>query len=70
MTHHMELLATNQPWKPPLLMAVPVILAETLAITELAMRFSRGTTGGMLDPTLVGGGDAMAAAQDMHSPTH
>jgi hypothetical protein len=35
MTHYMELLASNQPWNLLIFMAVPVILAETLAITEL-----------------------------------
>jgi hypothetical protein len=34
MTHYMELLMANQPWNLILFMAVPVILAETLAITE------------------------------------
>lgn len=37
MTHYMELLSTNQPWNLLLFMAVPVVLAETLAITELAL---------------------------------
>ena len=41
MTHYMELLATNQPWNLILFMAVPVILAETVAITELFILFSR-----------------------------
>jgi hypothetical protein len=45
MTHYMELLATNQPWNLLLFMAVPVILAETLAITELAVLFNNATTG-------------------------
>lgn len=39
MTHYMGLLAANQPWNLLLFMAVPVILAETLAITELALLF-------------------------------
>lgn len=34
MTHYMELLQTNQPWNLIIFMAIPVILAETLAITE------------------------------------
>lgn len=34
MTHYMELLTTNQPWSLILFMAIPVILAETLAITK------------------------------------
>jgi len=37
MTHYMELLGTNQPWNLLLFMGVPVVLAETLAITELAL---------------------------------
>lgn len=41
MTHYMELLATNQPWNLILFMAIPVILAETLAITELYLLFTR-----------------------------
>ena len=45
MTHYMELLADNQPWNLLLFMAVPVILAETLAITERAVLFTRETTG-------------------------
>ena len=35
MTHYMELLAVDQPWNLLIYMAVPVILAETVAITEL-----------------------------------
>jgi hypothetical protein len=41
MTHYMELLATNQPWNLIIFMAIPVILAETLAITELYLLFTR-----------------------------
>jgi hypothetical protein len=37
----MELLAVNQPWNLIFFMAVPVILAETVAITELFILFSR-----------------------------
>ena len=37
MTHYMELLGTNQPWNLLLFMGVPVVIAETLAITELAL---------------------------------
>jgi len=44
-THYMALLADNQPWNLLLFMAVPVILAETLAITELAVLFTGATTG-------------------------
>jgi hypothetical protein len=41
MTHYMELLAQNQPWNLLLFMAVPVVLAETVAITELYVLFHR-----------------------------
>lgn len=45
MTHYMELLSTNQPWNLLIFMAVPVICAETLAITELIILFTRNTHG-------------------------
>ncbi|MDF2524642.1 MAG: hypothetical protein K0R31_2283 [Clostridiales bacterium] len=45
MTHYMELLATNQPWNLLIFMAVPVICAETLAITELMILFTRKLDG-------------------------
>ncbi len=45
MTHYMELLAVNQPWNLILFMAIPVILAETVAITELWILFTRKFTG-------------------------
>ena len=41
MTHYMELLAVNQPRNLLIFMALPVVLAETLAITELAILFRR-----------------------------
>ena len=41
MTHYMELLGTNQPWNLIIFMAIPVILAETIAITELYILFTR-----------------------------
>ena len=41
MTHYMELLAVNQPWNLIIFMAIPVVLAETLAITELYLLFTR-----------------------------
>lgn len=41
MTHYMELLAQNQPWNLILFMAIPVVLAETVAITELYILFTR-----------------------------
>ncbi|MEC5386586.1 DUF6803 family protein [Uliginosibacterium sp. H3] len=45
MTHYMELLATNQPWNLILFMAIPVVLAETVAITELFILFTRAFNG-------------------------
>jgi hypothetical protein len=45
MTHYMELLATNQPWNLLGFMAVPVICAETLAITELHLLYTRKLQG-------------------------
>jgi len=44
MTHYMELLAVHQPRNLIIFMAIPVILAETLAITELALLFGRTAT--------------------------
>ena len=41
MTHYMQLLAERQPWNLILFMAIPVILAETVAITEWYILFSR-----------------------------
>ncbi|XNQ39111.1 DUF6803 family protein [Bacillus sp. 1P10SD] len=37
MTHYMGLLADNQPWNLIIFMAIPVICAETIAITELGI---------------------------------
>jgi hypothetical protein len=37
----MELLAVNQPWNLIIFMAIPVILAETLAISEFYILFTR-----------------------------
>ena len=45
MTHYMQLLANNQPWNLILFMAIPVVLAETLAITELYILFTRKFSG-------------------------
>lgn len=45
MTHYMELLAVNQPWNLLLFMAVPVVLAETVAISELWLLYHRVYTG-------------------------
>lgn len=45
MTHYMELLAVNQPWNLLIFMAGPIVLAETLAISELYILFTRNLTG-------------------------
>lgn len=45
MTHYMELLATNQPWNLIIFMAIPVILAEYIAVSELYILFSRNVKG-------------------------
>jgi hypothetical protein len=47
MTHYMELLATNQPWNLLLFMAVPVVLAETVAVTELIVLFGAAPARGV-----------------------
>lgn len=41
MTHYMELLMQNSPWNLLLFMALPVVLAETIAITELILLLKR-----------------------------
>jgi hypothetical protein len=41
----MGLLADNQPWNLIIFMAIPVILAETVAITELYLLFTRNMKG-------------------------
>ncbi len=45
MTHYMSLLADNQPWNLLIFMAIPVICAETIAVTELAILFTRNLSG-------------------------
>ncbi len=45
MTHYMELLAVNQPWNLIFFMAIPVILAETVAVSELYILFKRDFVG-------------------------
>jgi hypothetical protein len=45
MTHYMGLLAANQPWNLILFMAIPVILAETIAICELYLLYTRNFSG-------------------------
>jgi hypothetical protein len=41
MTHYMELLSVNQPWNLLIFMGGPVVLAETIAITELYLLYTR-----------------------------
>ena len=45
MTHYMSLLADNQTWNLLIFMAIPVICAETIAVTELAILFTRNLSG-------------------------
>lgn len=45
MTHYMQLLAENQPWNLLMFMAIPVVLAETVAVTELYILFTRNFSG-------------------------
>lgn len=45
MTHYMELLATNQPWNLIFFMAILVILAEFIAVSELFILLNRKTSG-------------------------
>jgi len=47
MTHYMSLLASNQPWNLIIFMAIPVICAETLTITEFLIIFNRIKSGGI-----------------------
>ncbi|MDT8718656.1 permease [Clostridium sp. 19966] len=47
MTHYMSLLTDNQPWNLIIFMAVPVICAETLTITEFFIIFNRIKSGGI-----------------------
>lgn len=45
MTHYMSLLAENQPWNLIIFMAIPVILAETITISEFFIIFNRLKSG-------------------------
>lgn len=47
MTHYMELLANNQPWNLLIFMAVPVICAEILAISEFGILLTRNLDGAL-----------------------
>jgi hypothetical protein len=55
MTHYMGLLVANQPWNLIIFMAIPVILAETLAVTELAILFTHNLTGALRTVNKVAG---------------
>lgn len=48
MTHYMQLLADNQPWNLLLFMAIPVVLAETVAVTELFILLRRPVGGALV----------------------
>lgn len=54
-THYMQLLATNQPWNLILFMAVPVILAETIAIAELYLLYTRHLDGAVRKVSRIAG---------------
>jgi hypothetical protein len=45
MTHFMSLMADNQPWNLIIFMAIPMIMIETIAITELYVISNRKTEG-------------------------
>ncbi|MFP4978520.1 DUF6803 family protein [Paenibacillus sp. CN-4] len=45
MTHYMSLLADNQPWNLILFMAIPVLFAETITVTEFFILFGKKTAG-------------------------
>ncbi len=45
MTHYMGLLADHQPWNLIFFMAIPVIFAETIAITELYLLYTQKQEG-------------------------
>lgn len=47
MTHYMSLLASNQPWNLIIFMAIPVICAETLTISEFFIIYNRLQSGAL-----------------------
>lgn len=47
MTHYMSLLSNNQPWNLIIFMAIPVICAEALTISEFFIIFNRIKSGGL-----------------------
>jgi len=47
MTHYMALLTDNQPWNLIIFMALPVIMAEALTITEFFIIYNKIQQGGL-----------------------
>ena len=47
MTHYMSLLSDNQPWNLIIFMAIPVICAESLTISEFYILFNKIKSGGL-----------------------
>src|SRR5471030_2012990 len=47
MTHYMSLLTDNQPWNLIIFMAIPVICAEALTISEFFILFNKTKSGGL-----------------------
>ena len=47
MTHYMSLLADNQPWNLIIFMAIPVIFAETITVTEFFILFNKSLQSGL-----------------------
>ena len=47
MTHYMGLLADNQPWNLILFMAIPVIFAEAITISEFFILFNKSFKGSL-----------------------
>ena len=47
MTHYMALLTNNQPWNLIIFMALPVIMAEALTISEFFIIFNKINQGGI-----------------------
>ncbi|MNC26754.1 hypothetical protein D3C75_748970 [compost metagenome] len=47
MTHYMSLLMDNQPWNLIIFMAIPVIFAETITVTEFFILFNKNFKGSL-----------------------
>lgn len=45
MSHFMQLLGANHPWNLIIFMAIPMLMIETIAITEFYLIFNRKTSG-------------------------